>query len=257
VANFLKSMAKRDLLVPHLDGWFSRAEFPPTIDFSIRLHKEPDDAYHPSSDAALCAQALYAKKAGDADARPFTGSSYKSFMAGHYWHEVIQYILLELGFSKPEDIEKERRAFSWGNGLLVDNGNVPPGDPPRWWARGYIDVAHCNIPGQGDYLVDIKTMGGHSYKAQRMDADLWAKYYAQMQCYLDWENQEKCILLCVEKDSPHRFREILIDRDPAFVEKIYQRWDVVTEALKAGVPPRCDQEHDCPADKYYEGVYID
>lgn len=260
MTRFIKDMAKKELLVPHLDRWFNAGKFPDEIAFRIRLNKEKDDAFHPSSDASLCAQQLFAKRMGHTYGRPFTGSSFKAFMVGHYWHEVIQYILVdELGFVKPEDVEKEKRVLRWGSVTMTGTDHVEAGfDAYRWWARGYIDIAHCNIPGRGDYLIDIKTMRAMEFAKAR--PSLWNKYYAQLQMYLDWENMETAIVLCVEKDSPHKFKEILVKRDPAFAEKVYKRWDLVIEAVKDDMPPECDicnltEEDSCPVDKLYEGVH--
>jgi hypothetical protein len=264
VTRFLKEMAKKELLVPHLDGWFNRGEFPDTIDFAIRLNKEPDDAFHPSSDSSLCAQQLFAKRMGHTYGRPFTGSSFKAFMVGHYWHEVIQYILVELGFSEQSDVEKQHIVENTGTGFIHCGGvsnveSVPvTGRGNVWWARGYIDIAHCRIPGRGDYLIDIKTMRAMEFAKNR--PSLWDKYYAQLQMYLDWEGMQTAIVLCVEKDSPHRFKEILVERNRSFAEKVYERWDRVIQAVKDDIPPECDicnltESDSCPADKLYEGVH--
>ncbi len=229
--NFAKMLAKHELLVPHLDNWFSQWELlPETLRFEIKPHKEQDDAFHPSS-ANHCARFVYARFKGHLPARGKANDAIrnKTFLFGHFFHAMIQDVVVnELKFAEPESIEKE---YQWG-------GTTAKGNP--FWARGFTDLARVNIPGQDQpVLVDIKTMNAKFYSLNRMPYDLWESYHAQVQLYLDWEGLETGLILVAEKDSPHRFKEFLIKHDAAFCSAIYDRWEYITDCIVEDVIPDC------------------
>ena len=256
MTNFAKMYSKRNKLTPHLDAWFERATFPDSIPFNIHLNKESDSAFHPSSDAMACLAHMYYLRTGDLDREEFSGTTHKIFHVGHIYHAWIQHILAqELGFSSWEDIETEYRLGSDGESLSIDVDWRTDSEIARlvsnggWWARGFTDVAHCHIPKHGDYLIDIKTVNSYYFKLDRLPEHVMAKYEVQCQLYMDWHKQENALLLCVQKDSPHAFKEFEFKRDPSIAAAVYERWDVLAEALVSGMPPDCDcpNPKSCPA----------
>lgn len=222
---FIKNLAKKEILVPHINRYMNKADFPPAFDISIRTHKEPDDAFHPSSDCAPCAVALYAARMGLAEKAALTGSNHKAFFVGHFWHEMLQQIICDgLGYCEEDDIEKELRHKS---------GN--------WWARGFADIAKCDVPGKGSYLIDFKTM--NSFHFAKPPQTLLDKWKLQVSCYMAWDDRvESAIIIGIQKDAPHDFQEFVIHRDDAILDPIYYKWSIVTEAIETGIPPECDCE---------------
>lgn len=229
--NFAKMLAKREMLVPHLDNWFAQPDnFPEVLKFEIHPHKEYDDAFHPSS-AGDCDRLTYAKRKAHLPPRGKVGEAtrQKTFMFGHFCHAMIQHIVVhELKFAEPDSIEKE---YQWG-------GTSKGGHP--FWARGFTDLARVNIPGQSDpILVDIKTMQANQFSLNQVPYGTWDKWYSQVQLYLDWEGLDTGIILAAEKDNPHRFKEHVIKRDPTFVNDVYDRWEYLADCLADDVVPDC------------------
>lgn len=238
MANFARTLAKRNKLVPHLDAWFDRAEFPDQIPFVVEPNKEHDDAFHPSSDAMECLRTLYFTHRGEIPRWEPDGTLRKIFMVGHYYHAMIQHILVDLGFATEEDIEKEHDEYR----------TTAAGNPYRM--RGFTDVAECKIPGVGSYLIDIKTVNSFQFNQDKLSDENMAKYEVQGQLYMDWHDQDDMILLCAQKDSPHAFKEFYFKRDRGIAEAVYERWEVLADALAEEEPPDCDciDPSKCPVD---------
>lgn len=215
MASFIKDLAKKEILVPYINNYLARADFPKQFDIAIAAHKEPDDAFHPSSDCYPCECELYAKFSGQAEKQELTATSHKNFFVGHFWHGLLQDILCErLEFCNKDDVEKELR--------FQDH---------KWWARGFADIAKCDIPGKGSYLIDFKTM--NSYSFQKPAESLLAKWQLQVACYMAWDNRvDSAIIIGIQKDTPHDFKEFVFNRDDAILEPVYEKWNIVAEALK-------------------------
>lgn len=241
--SFGKHYARNEIIVPHLNNWFGNAKFDDEIPFEISIHpnKEKDDAFHPSS-SLKCSRELFAAFRGDLPSERHSVDSQKIFMFGHFSHAIIQKIVVELGFCDEQEIEKE----------YDFHFETAAGNPYR--VRGFIDIARCKVPNRGTYLVDIKTMNARIYAQQDLPATTMEKYEAQVKLYLEFEELDEAIILCVEKDSPHRFKEIIVKRDPDFVAEIIERWEGVADALVTGRVPNCtcSNPSNCPA----KGLYV-
>lgn len=239
MSRFLKEL-NQGTVVAHLIQRYVRT-MPDGVKFNFNFEtgKESDDAMHPSS-AWVCSRELYARKKGDFKPS-YSPDSAMTFLVGHFYHALVQHVLVDhLEIARPEDIEKEV--------IVKHNG---------WWGRGFIDVAHCDTS-DGDYLIDLKTVNGIMFKAPNLPPNLWNKYFAQVQLYLDWEGVENAVLLCFEKDSPHRLKEYKIEHDQVFVDSIYERWDRLARGLATGSPPECDCEslRQNPGDCNVKGLYV-
>lgn len=260
--NFLKELGKKEVIVPHLNRWFRNGEFPYSILFEIKLHKEEDDAFHPSSDATACARLLYAKRMDDVTKRELEGNTYKTFFFGHYFHGLLQHVLVEeLGFADQFDVEKQYRIYRRDDGIYKPKDwwiDTQLDKSSKWWARGYADIARVVVPGREEpYLVDIKTMKSSDYRQSVLPVHLEEKYITQIQLYMDWEDIENGIILCCEKDSPHGFKEFAVKRNKELVKSVYTKWDIVIDAISKGEPPACTclDESKCPAkDLYIESI---
>lgn len=239
---FARHFATGEILVPHLNNWFALADFPDEIPLTLRPNKEQDDAFHPSS-ALMCERALFAKMRGELPPETTTLDQQKTFMFGRYVHELIQWIVVEqLGFSTWDQVEKDSD-FA----LTTAAGN-----PYR--VRGFPDIARMDIPGQSaPVLLDIKSIAARLYGLAELPPSLRKKYLAQTQIYLEFEDLELGILLMTEKDSPHRFREVHVQRDGAMVDEIMDGWEYVTDCLAADELPDCTcGDEACPAAGVYQ-----
>jgi hypothetical protein len=45
------------------------------------------------------------------------------------------------------------------------------------------------------------------------------------------------MILAICKDSPHNFREYIIERDDTLLEEIYEKWIYVTHCIDEGTEP--------------------
>lgn len=241
-SKFAKQMGRKEILVPHLNNWFANGKFPDTIPFEVHPNKEKDDAFHPSS-ALACPQVLLAIRHDLMPHEKHDANSQKTFMIGHMYHGLVQWIIVNgLGFATEADIEKEHDIH-----LTTEAGN-----PYR--VRGFIDVARCVIPGRGTYLVDVKTMHSRMFAVDGLGS-LTDKYEAQVKLYLAFEELEDAIILQVQKDGPHQFKEYMVQSDPDFVDGIIAKWENVVDHDAAGTVPdcTCDDPSQCPA----KGIYSD
>lgn len=226
---FVRNLTKGYKLASHIDKVIGDGEFTWSAEFAA---KHGDDAFHPSGDCVPTPFALYTKATTGEYKKPGT-SLYKSFAVGHFWHAYLQYILVEkLAFADWNCIERcyEDR---WAEGAYG-------------WARGSADIAPCVIPGYGEYLVDIKTMGAFDFKQPNVPGWCAAKYECQINIYMDWFDMEKCILLCVQKDSPHELKEFEYVRNQPLIDTIHAKWKLVKECFDQGVEPPENYEPQLP-----------
>lgn len=263
MSKFLKSLSQKRILVPHIERYLQKAEFPDEWKLTINPNKTPDQftpTFHPSGDCLGCARILYAKYNGDLPKDEKDATSQKNFAVGNFWHIWLQTILVdELGFATWEDVEKKCVKVSWeGRGWVQvgENGKYPD---PTWMTSGSADVI-CNIPGYDEpYLVDFKTMNSRQF-AQTNDKleHIIRKWRYQVMCYMEWLGLEQAIVVVIEKDTPHAFREIVIKYDPELLPPVYDKWTEVAFALKYGTVPEYDTCESsghtagtCPANQIY------
>jgi hypothetical protein len=168
----------------------------------------------------MCSRMLYAYKTGEL-VKTFDNT--KALLLGHYVHELIEYIVRdELGFAAAEAIERREK--------IERNG---------WRASGRIDIAPLLVPNFPPFVVDIKTMNSRDFNRNQLPA--WAySYIGQIQLYMDWTGIPDSFLLVMEKDSPHKFKEINVKYNKDLVNSIYTRWDIVKKAIDEGIPPPHD-----------------
>ena len=249
-------LRKNEILVPHLNIYFARGQFPDEIPLVVKPNKEQDNAFHPSS-SLKCSREIYAAQTGDVVVRPHTAEQQLNFVIGHMYHELIQWVLVEgLGFTSWDMIEKEYD-FGWDKEKNDFDGKLvtPNGNPYR--IRGFSDIARCEIPNRGTYLVDLKTMNSRLFAQDSLPISTMEKYESQVKHYLEFEGLDEAIILVVSKDSPHRFREILVQRDSDHVERNVDRLEGVVDAIAAGVLPDCTclDPSTCPTRNLYDISY--
>lgn len=224
----LKSLTtgRGSILAPHIENYQRKAVFPEKWEIEIRNEKPHDGHYHPSSDCFTPPRMLWLQRNDRIIPRPIPPALRRTFDCGHMWHGYIQSILIDMGFVKPENVERY---------VTHNIANY----------RGYCtgagtgDLIDVQIPGHGSWLVDIKTMNKNEFEAGA-NAHTFTKWNAQVNCYMDWFGADKAMILAICKDSPHNFREYQIQRDQQLLNEIYDRWIYTEEHVRSGVEPDDD-----------------
>lgn len=230
---FTRNLVKNYRLVPYLDKHL--AIEPERFEF-VYTPKEKDDAWHPSGHCTPSPSELYHYATeGHKQDRNITVALQKTFMVGHFWHQLLQTAVLELGFANEDAIER-RGVRGWG-------GQTPPEMDrvfcwyPFHWATGSGDIAPCVIPGEGEFVVDFKTMSAHQFKGNSIPEWAAGKYEAQINVYMDWFDTERALIVAINKDAPHDMKEFEFVRNQPLIDAIYDKWEFVSECLDQGEAP--------------------
>lgn len=237
--NFTKNLVKHHKLATHLDRYLANEV--EELNFAY-TPKEKDDGWHPSGHCTPPPTELYAIATGATEARDWGVSMLKTFMVGHFWHQLLQKAVLDLGFAEPSAIER-RGIRGWGEAVHLGSDVTEHNllDHYRYPAYHYVtgsgDVAPIYIPGCDPMVVDFKTMGAHDFKNNGMPAWAADKYEAQINIYMELFNRERGLILCIQKDSPHEFKEFEFVRNQPLIDTIYDKWEFVSECLDEGTPP--------------------
>lgn len=201
------------ILVPHIEQYQYRGKFPETWQIEIRNSKPHDGFFHPSSDAFAPPSVLYQSMRGMLIHPRPSPALRRTFDCGHMWHGYLQAMLIEMGFVTEDNVERYVTAERTGKfGSFTGAGTG--------------DLVNVEIPGHGTWLVDIKTMNKPEFE-QGASEFTFKKWNAQVNCYMDWFEADKAMILAVCKDSPHNMREYQIQRDDVLLGEIYDRWSYV------------------------------
>lgn len=228
-----RNLGKKYKLAPFLDK--ALMTFDETWDFKYEP-KEGDTGWHPSGHCTPPVSVLYqdVKPEWDAAKDLAEGLLYevpevikseqrKSYMTGHYWHQFLQHLCFKLEFCGLEDIERR--------GAQIWKGSAK--DPhPYHWATGSGDIAPCVLPIPWKGVVDFKTMSAVQFKQANLPAWAAFKYKCQINIYMDFFDLEHGLILCINKDGPHDFKEFEFERDQELIEAIYAKWKFVSECLE-------------------------
>jgi hypothetical protein len=231
----VKDLAQGRILAPYIEKAFE--SFDDEFAF-VYKPKVPDTAFHPSSDCIPPVSFLCATARDQIEPNTgISGALKKTFLVGHFWHALIQQIIVQkLEFASPDAIEREGKRL-WGDGPPPDNACLIP--RPYHWVHGYGDVAPLVTP-TWKGVVDIKTMRSADFMLLGTGGlPAWAalKYKAQLNIYMDLFDQERGLILAVNKDSPHDFFELEFERDQLLIDSIYQKWRAVSDCLDHGIVP--------------------
>jgi hypothetical protein len=252
-SKLVRGLSKGEKLAPYLDKVLRNFDEPFEFVYSP---KGVDDAWHPSGHCTPSVVELYemannhldateALEEGDAEVVPeiLSPSLRKSFLVGHYWHQLIQYIILnKLGFCEAEDVEcKGSQVWGKESFLNIDEGFLS--GEAFHWATGSGDVVPLVLPSGWMGVMDIKSMSSRTFAQTACPfAD---KYECQVNIYMDFFEMEKAMILGVNKDTPHDFKEFYFERNQPLIDAIYEKWMIVSDALDAGSPPE-DVQIDLP-----------
>lgn len=230
-SKYLKTFGKTQL-VSYLDRAASNWEG----DWEYRYTpKEVDESWHPSGDCTPSVHELWqgAKSVLDGTAEPAFHGMNKTFQVGHFWHQYLQHIVLNvLGFCDEKAIERSGRK-DWG-------------DRPFEHVSGSADIAPLILPSGKKLLVDFKTMGSHAFRNNEPPAWAVDKWECQMNIYLDFFDLDEAIILGINKDSPHDFKEFTYLKNQPLIDAIYEKWKLVSMCLYEDVEPPIDEDIELP-----------
>lgn len=249
---FLKQLAKKELFIPHIERYLNKADFPAVWNFPIVPSKEKDSYFHPSGDCTPCERYLFTKFSAPEllPLQTTNATSQKNFMVGHFWHRLMQDIFVATDMAEKREVEK-----------VLNIEQVDSNHHEGWIAQGSADIARAYSPGRSEpFLIDFKTMNSRSFSNGPSDDLMW-KWRLQVNCYMDFMNHNseyeviptQAVMILIQKDSPHTFKEILVDYEPDIIDPIYNKWSIVYDALRTNVPPQCE----CPIGRCpVEGSYV-
>jgi hypothetical protein len=231
-----RKLVTKTKLAVHLDRIIEqKGDFEWTYNYES---KKGDNAWHPSGDCTLSPRELFDKATGATERDPIGAGLRKTFQVGHFWHGYLQEIVVnQLGYADADAIERP------GQKVWAEEDGKPKA---YHWCRGSADVAPISIPGQGEFLVDFKTMGSFDFKRSTLPDWSAAKYESQMNIYMDFFDLEQTIVLCINKDSPHEFKEFIFNRNQPLIDTIYEKWHYVSDCLDNGNIPNPSENWELP-----------
>lgn len=268
-SKLVMSLSKKQKLVPYLDKAIRKFDKPWEFKYDT---KQGDDAWHPSGDCTPTADELY-KKITNGSASSFNadGGLNKAFQVGHFWHQLLQHIVLEeLEFCEAKAIER-KGLRAWDRNGFIDPEDVPIEKldvikeagytkaqwtpPPYHWATGSGDIAPLVLPKGWEGVVDFKTMGSGQYGRDTTPMPDWCagKYECQINMYMDFFDLERSLILAINKDSG-AFKEWEFVRNQPLIDRIYDKWKFVSECLDDGSFPEETTEEPLPLTGPYEGT---
>ena len=241
LADFRKDLAPKFKLAPKLDK--AIADFDEEWTFTY-LPKQRDLFWHPSSDCLPKPSELYDHALDRLNPDPEEEKAKRKQFGkfgpvGHFWHQFLQHIMVRYEMAEPSAIE--RQGFrGWIDG---ENGsNLEPFHA----CSGSADVAPW-VYRDHNYIVDFKTMASRSFQRVTLPDSFAAKYECQMNIYMDFFDYDRALILAINKDTPHDFKEFEHRINVDLVSLIYEKWRFVAECLEAGERPDSDD------DTYYDG----
>lgn len=232
-SSFTQNLGNSRLLAPLLEQY---SDYDEPWEFKYEP-KVGDDAWHPSGDCMPSCEALYYQATAQTERAPISPSLQRTFIVGHFWHQLLQHVIVKMGLAEPSAIErKEVRA--WGDASVSTVRTLPSGELTPWapyhWVTGSGDVAPLVLP-QWEGILDIKTMNGTDFreadKTGLLPFRFADKYECQVQIYMDLFKQDRALILGVNKDSPHGFTEFQFERNQGLIDTIYAKWEYVSDLL--------------------------
>lgn len=241
LADFRKDLSPKYKLVPKLDR--AIADFDEAWEFKYEP-KEHDLFWHPSSHCTPEPSALYdmaLDRLNDVSDENFQRSMRKYGPVGHFWHQFLQHIMVRYEMCEPRAIERSAMKF-WGkSGEIFNVGESNVDAAPYRACTGSADVAPW-VYKDHDYIVDFKTMGSRNFQKVTLPDGFAAKYECQMNIYMDFFDYDRALIVAINKDTPHDFKEFEFRRSDTLVEAIYAKWRFVSECLEAGERPDADDD---------------
>ena len=220
LADFRRDLSPKYKLVPKLDK--AIADFDEEWDFHY-VPKAPDLFWHPSGHCTPAPSVLYdlaVARLNDDEDEDFARSMRKYGPVGHFWHQFLQHIMVRYDMVEPEAIE--RNGFkTWSSVGFSTHRDTEPGSTfaPFHAVIGNADVAPWVFKDQ-PYIVDFKTMSSRSFQQVTLPSGFAAKYECQMNIYMDLFEYDRALIVAVNKDTPHDFKEFEFRRNQPLIQMI-------------------------------------
>lgn len=248
LADFRKDLSPKYKLVPKLDK--AIADFDEEWDFHYEP-KQHDLYWHPSGHCVPKPSELYDlaydRLNGEEEDLEFKRKMAKFGPVGHFWHQFLQHIMVRYEMVPPEAIERSAfKAWSSVGYHTIRDTEAGATFAPFNAAVGNADVAPW-VYKDHPYIVDFKTMSARSFQAVQLPSGFAAKYECQMNIYMDFFDYDHALIVAINKDTPHDFKEFEYRIDADLVSLIYEKWKFVAECL--GFDERPDKDDD----DYYDG----
>jgi hypothetical protein len=255
LADFRKDLAPKYKLVPLLDKAIAGFDDEWEFKYEPKVH---DLFWHPSGHCVPLPSILYDlayDRLNNVVDENFERSMRKYGPVGHFWHQFLQMIMVRHDMVESSAIE--RRAFKgWPHGEHPKwtPGHIPSdvtGYVPFHACVGNADVAPWTYNGH-DYIVDFKTMGSRSFQQVVLPKAFAAKYECQMNIYMDFFGYDRALIVGINKDTPHDFKEFEFRRNQPLIDVIYAKWKFVAECLVDNDRPDEDDDQSFPLPTEWE-----
>jgi hypothetical protein len=218
LASMLKRVdgAEEDLIVPYIDSYLSAHTNTGTYEV-VNEHKPPDSFFHPSGDCLKCKRLLFFQKSErftfPCEAQP--ASLTRVFHVGQAIHSLVQ-----TWVKKMSDLDNYPcSVFGAETEAYAEELNI----------RGSIDDI-VRFPSGRIYVLEIKTMNSNQFSRLTSPKP---EHKLQVQVYMHVRGIGCAIVLYINKDYPHDFKEFKVVYDRGQVDVALRRWAKVKEALIA------------------------
>jgi hypothetical protein len=245
LADFRKDLSPKYKLVPLLDK--AIADFDEEWEFKYEP-KRGDLFWHPSGHCTPKPSDLYDlahdRLNGAPEDREFKRKMAKFGPVGHFWHQFLQHIMVRYDMVSADAIERSaNKGWDLGGDKVYawEGPDMEKFRRPFHACVGSADVAPWTHKGN-DYIVDFKTMSSRSFQAVTLPPGFAAKYECQMNVYMDFFDYDRALIVAVNKDTPHDFKEFEFRRNQPLIDVIYDKWKFVAECLQDEDRPDADDD---------------
>lgn len=224
----LNRLAEQELILPFFEIGMLADNWPES--YAIKIDSSPyygrgDGMFHPSTHPLMGARELYYRFHPDTRDKIIpqrhTVQRQMTLAMGSALHGVVQTQMEMTRLVRKKKVEVE---------YTIPTHNV----------RGRIDFIVDHPNGQ-EIIVEMKTMNIHSFKTQETIKPEWDAQLSLAEYALGHEGG---VLLLVEAGWPYQMREFRHSRNDVLLEQIFEKFDLVRQAIKDNTPPR----HCCIAD---------
>lgn len=251
LADFRKDLSPKFKLVPKLDRAIQ--DFDEEWEFKYEP-KKGDLFWHPSGNCVPVPSELYDMAMDKLHPNAEEDLAFKRKMSkfgpvGHFWHQFLQHIMVRYEMVDKSCIERSAHK-GWSDGgkfpdVLTTPSHGPIHDYQQWRpftaCVGSADVAPWVYKGN-EYIVDFKTMSSRSFQAVTLPSGFAAKYECQMNIYMDFFDYDRAMIVAINKDTPHDFKEFEFRRNQPLIDIIYDKWKFVAECITDEDRPDADDD---------------
>lgn len=232
----LRPISQGQVLVPALRAWLTSSFPGMTVELGAFDRREPDFWFHPSTHPSWSEKALWLWMVAPQllEEEPLSAEFMLAVTVGHFWHELIQFGLVDLGLMTADVVELS----------LVDESLR---------TRGKTDGMRYGE------IIEVKTQDPRKHGKTETVEDYIKKnpgYYLQAHEYMRMARVQKERVLLVSPVYPFLMSEFVIEFDPTVSERTTSKYRSVLNAVANGEVPLCSgcKKGSCPARFVCENV---